>query len=194
MSGLARKTWGWLASQSDEVQSAICIGATSCLLPLLPTLSPPLLAATNLVAMSTQLGSQVYVAFVGGPTMFLHLPLITFGDIQARLFPKYGMLGMSTGILALGSYYLGHNSTVDTATMLLVTSTLVHMANSFLIFPFVTNKMMEKRRHGEGSEARRRADKIFGISHGVSNLVNLAGLAANLAYFYILAHRIGGCW
>ena len=33
-------------------------------------------------------------------------------------------------------------STVDTATMLLVTSTLVHMANSFLIFPFVTNKMM----------------------------------------------------
>ena len=52
----------------------------------------------------------------------------------------------------------------------------------------------EKRRHGEGSEARRRADKIFGISHGVSNLVNLAGLAANLAYFYILAHRIGGCW
>ena len=36
-----------------------CSGATSCLLPLLPTLSPPLLAATNLVAMSTQLGSQV---------------------------------------------------------------------------------------------------------------------------------------
>jgi hypothetical protein len=30
---------------------------------------------------------KVYVAFVGGPTMFLHLPLTTFGDIQVPTVP-----------------------------------------------------------------------------------------------------------
>ncbi len=29
--------------------------------------------------------------------------------LQARLFPKYGMVGMSTGIVALASYHLAHN-------------------------------------------------------------------------------------
>jgi len=86
------------------------------------------------------------------------------------------------------------NSSVDTSTLLLVASSLVHVANSFLIFPFVTKWMLEKRRHAEGSEARRHADKIFGISHGLSNLVNLAGLGCNLAYLAILANRIVGHW
>ena len=54
--------------------------------------------------------------------------------------------------------------------------------------------MLEKRRHEEGSEGRRHAEKIFGISHGVSNLVNLGGLAANLAYILLLAHKIVGIW
>jgi hypothetical protein len=53
---------------------------------------------------------------------------------------------------------------------------------------------IEKRRYEEGSEQRQRAEKIFGISHGVSNLINLGGVACNVAFFYLLAHKIVGHW
>jgi hypothetical protein len=52
----------------------------------------------------------------------------------------------------------------------------------------------EKRRHEEGSEQRQHAEKIFGVSHGVSNLINLGGVACNVAFFYLLAHKIVGHW
>ena len=41
-----------------------------------------MLATTNLVAVSAQLGSQIYVAGVSGPTMFLNMQRSDFGDIQ----------------------------------------------------------------------------------------------------------------
>jgi putative flippase GtrA len=186
----------WVANQSDQVHAGLCVGATAVLLPVLPSLSPTLLATTNLASTSIQFGAQFYVAFVGGPTMYLNLNRQTFGDIQSRLFPKFGMVGVSSSIISLASYHLAHTGIVDVASCLLSVSLSVHLINTFLLFPAVTRHMIELRRvdgleDGEDKVAeRKRAGRRFGISHGVSNLINLASLAANLGYIYILAANL----
>ena len=124
--------------------------------------------------------------------MFVNLPRITFGDIQARLFPKMGMLCMTTGALTLASYSVNH--AVDTATYLLATSLVINILNSFVIFPKVTEFMLELRKHEEGTAERKKAGMRFGITHGVSNLINLGSMCANLGYIYIIASRIVGHW
>jgi len=189
---LLKNVRGWLFRQSDEMHSALAVGATACLVPALSHASPELLAAANLTSMATQFGSQVYVAFVGGPTMFVNMKKKEFGDIQARLFPKFGMVGLSTGILTLASYNLAHKGSFDTCTYLLVGSLSVHIINSFFIFPFVT-KLMLKLREAKEDEVPA-AKRNFGITHGVSNLINFVGMGANLAYLYILASRVAGVW
>jgi hypothetical protein len=63
-----------------------------------------------------------------------------------------------------------------------------------LLFFYNLFFITEKRQHEEGSEHRQRAEKIFGISHGVSNLINLGGVACNVAFFYLLAHKIADHW
>ena len=51
-----------------------------------------------------------------------------------------------------------------------------------------------KARAEEAPEEAKTAARAFGIAHGVSNLVNLGSLAANLAYLYIVAARVAGSW
>ena len=57
-----------------------------------------MLATTNLVAVSAQLGSQIYVAGVSGPTMFLNMQRSDFGDIQVQ---------NNTGILFFFAVWVG---------------------------------------------------------------------------------------
>jgi len=192
MSGLAKQVFSWLKSQSDLTHTSLAAAATAAMVPLIPSLPLTALATLNLTSMSVQLGTQTYVAFVGGPTMFVNLPRITFGDIQARLFPKMGMLCMSSGALTLATYSVNHS--IDTATYLLVTSLIINILNSFVIFPKVTEFMLELRKHAEGSSERKSAGMKFGITHGVSNLINLGSMCANLAYIYIIASRVVGHW
>merc|ERR1719187_3003304 len=160
-----------LCSQSDLTHCSLALASSSL---LLPTLSPSSLALLHLTSLTTGLGTQLYVSLVSGPTMFLNLPRNTFGDIQARLFPKMGAVCMSSSLLCLGTYSASH--TMDTATLLLTTSLLVNILNSFLLFPKVTKLMLELRKHDEGTEERKAAGKRFGITHGVSNLINLVSL------------------
>lgn len=184
-------------NQNDEVHAALCLGATAASLPLVFKMSPVMLAATNLVSTSTQFGTQFYVSCVSGPTMFLNLERSKFGDLQSRLFPKYGMVGVSTSILGLASYHISHDSLLDLGSYLLIGSLLANLLNSFLLFPVTTRYMLENRAakaKGEGSAEAVAAGRRFGISHGISNLVNLGSLLANLGYFYIIASRIAGSW
>ena len=124
--------------------------------------------------------------------MLVNLPRITFGDIRARLFPKMGMLFMCTGALTLASYSVNHSA--DTATFLLGTSLVINILNSFVIFPKVTDCMLELRKHEEGTPERKKAGMKFGITHGLSNLIYFGSMFANLAYLYIIASRIVGHW
>ena len=89
---------------SDLTHATLAVGASSALIPLLPLLSPSHLAALHLSSLATGLGTQMYVSFVAGPTMFMHLPRHVFGDIQARLFPKMGMVTTGTSLITLATY------------------------------------------------------------------------------------------
>ena len=166
--------FGWLKSQSDLTHNTLTVVSTAALVPAVSYLSPAALTALNLTSMSIQFGTQSYVAFVGGPTMFVNMPRQVFGDIQARLFPKVGMLCMSTGAFTLASYSVNHAT--DTATYLLASSLLINVFNSFLIFPKVTEYMLALRKHDEGSEERKKAGMRFGITHGISNLINFGSI------------------
>ena len=46
-----------------------------------------------------------------GPTMFLNMDKKQFSEIQARLFPKFGMVAVFTGTVALTAYNTLHPST-----------------------------------------------------------------------------------
>ena len=64
------------------------------------------------MSIGTQLGSQFWVGTVAGPTMFCFLERPTFGFIQSKLFPKYGLIGTATSVIALGGHYFGHRGKI----------------------------------------------------------------------------------
>jgi len=179
-------------SLSDMSHASLALGSSCLALPLLPQLSPSGLALAHLTCLSSGLGTQLYVATVSGPTMFLNLPRQTFGDLQARLFPKMGMVCMSSSLLALSTYSMAHPT--DIATYLLGTSLACNTLNTFLVFPVTTKLMYEKRKYEEGSEEEKAAVTRFHVMHGVSNVTNIVALAASLGWVYILASRISGQW
>ena len=78
---------GKVMGLSDLTHATLAVGASSALIPLLPSLTPSHLAAFHLSSLATGLGTQMYVSFVAGPTMFLHLPRHVFGDVQVKEFP-----------------------------------------------------------------------------------------------------------
>jgi len=181
-----------LTSQSDLTHSLLAMGTTSLTLPFLSRLSSTSLVATHLTSISAGLGTQLYVSFVAGPTMFLNLPRTTFGNLQARLFPKMGMVTSGSSLLALATYSINHDR--DLGSYLLLASFISSLLNTFLIFPVTTKLMFELRKHDEGTEERKQAGKKFGLMHGVSLLANFLAMGANLAYTYILASRITQGW
>lgn len=91
----------------------------------------------------------MWVANVAGPTMFLNMDRKQFGDIQARLFPKFGMLGVGSGIAALASYHVLHPEPT-TMTYILAASATSHLLQSFIIFPYVTKYQYKLRQCPEG--------------------------------------------
>merc|ERR1711915_886686 len=105
-----------------------------------------------------------------------------FGNIQARLFPKLGMVSMGMSGLAVAGYLKIHSPDLSLAFL------------SFILFPVCTNYMYEMRKHEVGTDERKKAGMMFGITHGISNIVTLVSLAANLGFFYIVASKIGTGW
>merc|ERR550519_319178 len=143
--------------------------------------------------MGTQLGTQVWVSFVAGPTMFMNMERHAFGDLQARLFPKFGMVGLATGLLGIASYHLSHPEP-DLMLALLATSTIMHFINSFSLFPLTTRLQYQRRNAKLGSVELKKVTKKFGVMHGISVLINFVGMGANIIYFYFLAAKVAGNW
>ena len=182
----------WVRGTSDLNHTLMATAATGAVSSLIPGLSATNATFVNLGSVSAMVGTQLWVALVGGPTMFTNMERTKFGDIQARLFPKKGMACMSMSGLGIASYL--HSHSPDTALYLLATSFLINAVNSFIVFPICTGYMYERRKHEEGSEEQKKASMMFGITHGVSNLINLGSIIANLAYLYILAERVTKAW
>ena len=93
---------GKVMGLSDLTHATLAVGASSALIPLLPSLSPSHLAALHLSSLATGLGTQMYVSFVAGPTMFLHLPRHVFGDVQVERNLQYPHFQMYVGIITSG--------------------------------------------------------------------------------------------
>jgi len=91
---LLRSVYHWLKSQSDLTHNGLVVAATSAAIPAVMSLKAPCTAFINLSTVSVMFGTQNWVSWVAGPTMFINMERHKFGDIQARLFPKLGMAGM----------------------------------------------------------------------------------------------------
>ena len=153
-------------------------------------LKAPCTAFINLSSVAVMFGTQNWVSWVAGPTMFLNMERSAFGDIQARLFPKMGMVTWSMSSLALASYLANHSW--DTSASLLCSSLVLNLLNSLLFFPVTTKYQYKIRELQEGTPEKASARKMFGALHGASVLVNLGSMVANTAYLYILASNLTG--
>jgi len=192
MSRLALPLIEWLKTRSDLTHNCLTVAGVSASLPLLSSLAPASIAALNLTSISVQLGTQSYVGLVSGPTMFLNMPRPAFGDLQARLFPKMGMVCVGTGILSLATYAMSHQ--VDAATYYLAASLGLNLANAFLVFPVTTHYMFELRKFKEGSKERKEVGMKFGILHLISVLINCGSMGLNFAYICSIAGILANHW
>ncbi len=58
-----------------------------------------LLAAVYFLAIAVWVGTVVFHSFVVAPTLFRSLPQATAGDVVARIFPTYYLLGYVCGVI-----------------------------------------------------------------------------------------------
>jgi len=99
---MARLT-GWLSN--DRLETIGSLSVTAALLPALQlSLSSGGLTTVNLSAIAGQLGTQVYINFVDGPTKRANMDKTALGNLQTRLFQKFGLFCSVTSILGLGTY------------------------------------------------------------------------------------------
>ncbi|XP_066299926.1 transmembrane protein 205-like [Branchiostoma lanceolatum] len=70
--------------------------------------SGTLLKFLHLFSVCTHFGTQTWVTFVAGLTMFHNLPRHTFGHIQGHLFPKYFTMGSVLSLVAMVTYMYEH--------------------------------------------------------------------------------------
>jgi len=192
MTKLIRRVFDWIQSQSDLAHTSMAIGGVSACVPLLPSLSPPTLLGLCITSTGVQLGTQAYVGFVSGPTMFLNMPRQEFGNIQSRLFPKMGQVCVGTGVVSLASAILmtPGQPIWDTLSAPLWVSLACNALNALLVFPATTRLMFKLREHQEGTEARKKLGAKFGIAHGISVLINFVSMGANVAFICLLASKL----
>lgn len=68
--------------------SAVAVGFNALAVPLIYNFNSKTLLASQIINIGIQLGTQTWVAAIGGPSMFANLDENTFADIQAVLFPR----------------------------------------------------------------------------------------------------------
>ncbi|XP_011404217.1 PREDICTED: transmembrane protein 205-like [Amphimedon queenslandica] len=65
---------------------------------------PVIVRVVHLGSFSGWFGTQLWVTFFAGLTMYKHLPRHTFGYIQSKLFPKYFLFGAVLSSLSIATY------------------------------------------------------------------------------------------
>ena len=115
-----------------------------------------------------------------------------FGDIQSRLFPKMGLITMFTSGTSLSGYLATHS--FDTKAILLCSSFIISILNIFILFPACNKTMFELRKHKDGTAERKKAATMFGITHGLTSLITLGSIGANIGFFYLIGVSVGKFW
>lgn len=194
---------GWLSGQRDMVEAVVCLTATSAMLPAVKLLDAGGLAAVNLATVAGQLGCQVYINFIDGPTKRANMEKTALGNLQTRLFHKFGIFCGSTSILALATYQFMHRGT-NICSYLLTFSLAVNLTNSLILFPTITSTMLNMRRaeaniteanddeKAAAEQSAAEAKRRFRVSHISSMLGIVFSIAANTAYIYTIGQRVAG--
>ncbi|TKA65169.1 hypothetical protein B0A49_02721 [Cryomyces minteri] len=170
----------------------------------------------HVLTYGTLLGSQIFQSFVNGIVAYRSLPRPQFATLQTALFPIY--FSMQTAlpvVLALtypgastlrGMVTSGLGGVLDESNRWNVLLPLVVMAgtsvaNLVAVGP-ATTRIMRERKHQETRDGKKSYDPAphskemeqlnqrFGIMHGVSSLLNMAGLLATMWYGVVLAERL----
>ena len=149
-------------------------------------------ASVHLLSFATWFGSVAYTTFVAGITMFKNLPRQTFGKLQAKLFPKYFLLGSITLLLQLITLPSLPATIKMASTKALSLALIMTLANQFYLEPLSTNNMMrryelEGQAGGKDTDEYKTLKSSFGKFHGMSSLTNLIALCGGVAHAVYLA-------
>ncbi|KAL3135000.1 hypothetical protein ABBQ32_007951 [Trebouxia sp. C0010 RCD-2024] len=185
---VANKNWVRLIAVSAAVLAAARFSPAY--------LSSKALGFVHLLAFGTFLGTNIWTTFVAGLTMFKNLPRQTFGKLQSKLFPKYFALLTTSTAICLGTIAFAPGSTLPqsqlTALGIALSTTVL---NWLYVEPANTKLMFERYALENGRGARDEAriaqlKKDFGKWHGLSSVLNLAGLCGILAHGWWLGSRL----
>ena len=181
---------------SDLTHNALAVSAASLLIPALPKMTSSAVATTHLASFAVGFGAQTWHSFVAGPTMFLNLQRQTFGDVQARLFPKMAQVCSSTGIVCLATYMYTHPSCGhdDRGLFLIATGLVSNLVNQFILFPLTAKFQYERRDKQEDNDARKSIERRFNITHDVSVSINFVALFSAAGYLYMVGSKMQGHW
>ena len=125
--------------------------------------------------------------------MFLNMNRQKFGNIQARLFPKYGMVGMSASILALTSYHTLHPEPT-LLTYLMAANVGSQLLQSYVLFPLVAKYQFRMRLFDVDSAEYKAEYRKFGAGHGVTMLIEFFVIGVNLYFVYTVGNALVGNW
>lgn len=182
--------------------------------PPSPFLSP---ATYHLLSYGTLLGSTLFQSFVSGVIAFRVLPRPQFSTLQRHTFPVYFTLQTLAPLALLVTYPSGgpasllgsvfsSSAHVPTATdvracWLIGTMFFTGLTNLAYLGP-KTTRIMGQRKHQETRDGKKsyeggphspemqRLNRLFGRLHGLSTMVNLAGLCAMIWYAGLLGQGL----
>lgn len=174
------------------------------------------LAPYHVLSYGTLLGSQVFQSFIGGVMAYRTLARPQFSALQQGIFPVYFTMQTALPVILALTYpgerdALGVGPSSVSGVLLdkhrvntllpLATILFTSLANLLIVGP-ATTKIMHQRKHQETREGKKsydppphskemtRLNKSFARMHGISSLLNLAGLLGTVFYGVTLAERI----
>jgi hypothetical protein len=145
-----------------------------------------------LVSLSIWFGSLVFFSFVGAPAIFKSLPRGEAGDLVGVIFPRYYMLGLICGLLALGSLLVLSMvekswQTVRIILLILMVSTTLYAA--YGVGP-KAKEVKAQIRVVTDESAKQALQKQFGTLHQRSVFLNSLVLIAGVVVIFLTAYQI----
>ncbi|CAD5116403.1 DgyrCDS5295 [Dimorphilus gyrociliatus] len=174
------------------------------------------LSVTHLLTTGGWFGTQIWVTFVAGLTMFHNLPRHLFGDVQSRLFPKYFSFGVLSNAVCICTYFLHHSiNNLETRGFIQISamglSLLSNCANLLYFLPATREVALRKNKIEKeygldthvGPVSQTQFDELFQKEpdfkkhyktfmryHGYSALLNIVSLVGSVVHLYCLAGNL----
>lgn len=156
-------------------------------------------ALASLLATSVFVGANVWTTFASGIVMFRNLPKPIFGDLQAKLFPVYFAVQVSSAAAALAVTAAGRaggaRGTAKARATAAAAALALSLLNLAVLEPLTTAAMYDRRAAQApesklSEEAKKKANKRFGMLHGLSSLANLLALGAGVTVLWFTAESL----